>query len=313
LKSFVSTNFTTEARKLTLYIRKIFELSRKTIYSIVMKHLYRKTIVASIITSMISIAAFAQDKTTGKETKDDCPNSDAVVTTPAPVKLDEVIKSVLKLKQVQPDVAKEIPDIFDTTKIKTKMEQFYTLLFVINKFIPKEVGTDVVLDAEVVRDILTKAGVFSDRTVPGRITDIKITRYHSTEPKYSISFNQEATEVLLNKGVGFYLFRNGLCQHAQKLIFQKDFSVIVRMNSDKNIVATGFTGVDLFGKFGNRGVVSVDLNYVALRTVEFYKGTTNGKVTAYVSQEEFKKNDHNIFLRMITKYVPDKSVQPIDW
>ena len=57
----------------------------------------------------------------------------------------------------------------------------------------------------------------------------------------------------------------------------------------------------------------MDINYVELRSVEFYRGTQNGKVTAYVSDEEFKKNHHNALLRIITKLVPDRSVQPIDW
>ena len=57
----------------------------------------------------------------------------------------------------------------------------------------------------------------------------------------------------------------------------------------------------------------VDINYIEFRKVEFYKGTQDGKVTAYVSKKEFKENDHNPLLRIITRFVPDKSVQPIDW
>ena len=71
--------------------------------------------------------------------------------------------------------------------------------------------------------------------------------------------------------------------------------------------------MDLVGDFGNRGIIDVDINYVSLRSVEFYKGTVKGKVTAYVSEEEFKQNQHSPLLRLISRFVPDRSVQPIDW
>ena len=85
------------------------------------------------------------------------------------------------------------------------------------------------------------------------------------------------------------------------------------MKSNGNLLAQYFKGVDLFGDFGNRGIIDVDIEYVEFRKVEFYKGTFNGKVTAYVSEEEFKQNDHHMLLRLITRFVPDNTVQPIDW
>ena len=80
-----------------------------------------------------------------------------------------------------------------------------------------------------------------------------------------------------------------------------------------NLLVKKFDGVDLFGDFGNRGLINVDIQYVSLRSVEFFTGTMDGRVTAYVSREEFQKNNHSKLLELVTKFVPDRSVQPIDW
>lgn len=78
-------------------------------------------------------------------------------------------------------------------------------------------------------------------------------------------------------------------------------------------MVSNFKGVDLFGDFGNRGIIDVDIQYVSLKSVEFFTGTINGRVTAFVSREEFSKNKHNPLLELVTKIIPDRSVQPIDW
>lgn len=257
-----------------------------------------------------------------KEPEQNCPFSEKAVTTPAPVVLSEVEAALSELKltggekafaSITPAFRKIIADVFNLDLVKTKMEQFYTLLFEINRNIPVQKESTVKLDPKSVLKILLAAKVFSDPQVPSRIQEVTLWRHHLHQPRYTIGFDQENIEVPLNQGSGFYLYRNGLCQHAQKLIFSKSFSVTVLKNSKGRIEANDFKGADLFGRFGNRGFLDVDINFVSLRSVEFYKGTVNGKVVAYVSREEFKKNNHSPLLRFITNYVPDKTVQPIDW
>lgn len=256
-----------------------------------------------------------------KETVEDCPNSESAVTMPAPVSVSELMNAIMELRlstgptavEVHEDLSKQVAEIFDTTLVKTKMEQFYSLLYALSRNIPKEKGTKIDFEPHSVRKVLIAAAVFSDPSVPNRIQKVSISRHHFHEPRYTITFDQDQTTVNLNKGQGFFLFRNGLCQHAKSLIFEKNFSVTVKKNQKGHVLASEFKGVDLFGRFGNRGMIDVDINYVALKAVEFYKGTVNGKVTVYVSREEFEKNNHSPLLKFITSFVPDRTVQPIDW
>ncbi len=257
----------------------------------------------------------------GSNNPEACPDGDRAVTKPAPVVISSVLESMASLKTTEgkpahdlsTELVRKVHDIFDHNKVKTKMAQFYSLLYVINEQIPIEQGKSVSLDGSTTRPILIKSAVFTDPEIPNHIQKVTIDRSKLDEPKYEVTFDQDQTLVPLNKGEGFYLFRNGLCQHAQKLIFQKTFTVSLYINSKGNLVAKNFKGVDLFGAFGNRGLFDVDINYVELRSVEFYKGTPDGKVTVYVSKEEFKKNEHNPILRFITRLVPDRTIQPIDW
>ncbi|MFH1262855.1 MAG: hypothetical protein V1495_05365 [Pseudomonadota bacterium] len=247
--------------------------------------------------------------------------SEAAVTVPAPVSVPVILEALGKLKtkegkpafELTVPTADEVRTTFDTTKVKTKMEQFYSLLYLIAQYLPKEFGNVVTLDATAVRDVLLASAVFRTTDLPNRICEVKIERYDREQPRYEVFFDGSDIFLPLNNGEGFRLYRNGLCQHAQKLIFRNRFSFQLKRLGDGNLVARYFTGVDLFGVFGNRGIVDVDINYIELRSVEFYRGTRNGKVTAYVSDEEFKKNEHNFLLRLVTKFVPDRSVQPIDW
>jgi len=251
-----------------------------------------------------------------------CPKgSESAVTLPAPVEPSAVLEGMASLKtldgkltiDLSADLVGAVHHIFDAAKVKTKMEQFYRLLHVIALHAAPSLGDELTLDAPAVRNLLLKAAVFSDPGIPSKIMSVAIDRDDRDEPEYAVTFSDEETSVPLNRGEGFYLFRNGKCQHAQKLIFRQTFSFQLSMNRKNNLLAKNFRGVDLFGDFGNRGAFDVDIQYVSLRAVEFYQGTNLGKVTVYVSREEFKKNKHNLLLRMITRIVPDRSVQPIDW
>lgn len=259
--------------------------------------------------------------TFGARSADDrpCPSADVAVTKPGAVDLVTLTDAALALRDTdgKPIVAdadglrSDLIDVFGTDRVTTKMEQFYTLLFSLAaRAQPATVPR--FLDPADVRKILLTAAVFTDPVVPAQIAAVSLARKKG-DPTYTLSFQGEKTEIPLNGGQGFHLYRNGLCQHAQKLIFGRSFGVTLSKTKKGNTVAKDFRGVDLFGVFGNRGVIDVDIRYVALRAVEFFRGTTDGRVTAYVSDEEFKKHDHSMLLRLVTKYVPDKSVQPIDW
>lgn len=250
-----------------------------------------------------------------------CPDLTQPPTTPAPVNLLALYKAIKKLQTghgqpaltLSQKMKGEVQEIFDTTRVTTKMEQFYALLYSIARNLSPNLGSIVKLKAEPVRNVLLQSKVFTNPTLPNQIKSIEIQRYDKEEPRYEVTFSGPTIALPLNNGEGFYLFRNGLCQHVQKLIFQNRFSFKLKRLRNENLAARYFKGVDFFGDFGNRGVIDIDMNYIGLHSVEFYRGSRDGKVTAYVSDEEFKRNKHSFLLRIITKFVPDRSVQPIDW
>jgi hypothetical protein len=251
--------------------------------------------------------------------QESCPGAETT-TTPAAVDISN-LKSAIgalstpsqkKIIVSTPEFSKLIESTFDLLDIKTKMEQFYSLLWIL----AQKLSTQKILSASFtqssVENVLLASKVFSDPAVPGQIKTIEFDVSNANKPKFSVSFARKGIEIPLNQGKGFFLFRNGKCQHAQKLIFDQTFTFEMKKNLG-NLMVTNFQGVDLFGDFGNRGVIDVDIQYVSLRSVEFFTGTPNGRVTAYVSREEFSKNKHNVLLELVTRIVPDRSVQPIDW
>lgn len=248
-----------------------------------------------------------------------CPSSDNPVTSPAPVNVAELQQKIHALKDESgkafspsPSFDEKIKNAFDTANIKTKMEQFYTMLWLISEELNAQKIKNVSFTARTMQEVLLSSKVFTDASIPSRIQTIRFRRTEGGAAECTVQFANANIEVPLNQGDGFYLFRNGKCQHAQKLVFDKIFSFQMKKNLG-NMMVTDFKGVDLFGDFGNRGFVDVDIQYVSLQSVEFLGGTVNGRVTAYVSREEFKKNEHNALLQWVTKFVPDRSVQPIDW
>ena len=250
-----------------------------------------------------------------------CPRGEVAATSPAPVDLAALEEALRSLTQADGTLALHWTDAlmtdlrrtFDTQQTKTKMEQFYRLLHLIQAGSRNGGRTLVGFDAVGARKILLTSGVFSDPSVPSRIQGISANLLGDDSARFEVTFGDKGTELPLNRGTGFFLFRNGKCQHARSIIFDRAFSFETKINRKKNLVVSDFRGVDLFGNFGNRGVFDLDIQYVALRAVEFYAGTNLGRVTAYVSREEFARNKHNVLLELVTRFVPDNSVQPIDW
>jgi hypothetical protein len=125
-------------------------------------------------------------------------------------------------------------------------------------------------------------------------------------------FEKPEVRLPLNHGWGFGIVREGMCQHAKALVFYGGFTFALQRNGE-SLDVFDFDGVDLYGHFGTRGLVDIDINYVSVKSVEFLKGTPLGLVRAKVSRREFEVNQHSFWLRVITRFVTDKSLQPIDW
>jgi hypothetical protein len=246
--------------------------------------------------------------------------SEQAVTAPAPVNMGQVVLDAYNLEDAQGkrifrgphrSMEQEMTHLFDLSVPRSKLEQFYTMLFYTSRY-ASHPGDEITLDVASARNLLLSSKVFSDPEFPRQITRIHLTRKNPARPCYQVAFDTPEVWLPLNKGAGFGVVRQGMCQHAKSLVFYGGFSFCLAMQ-DGNLEVSDFENVDLWGTFGSRGFINLDINYVSVKSVEFLKGNALGLVKAKVSRKEFEVNQHFFLIELITKFVTDKSIQPIDW
>ncbi len=207
-----------------------------------------------------------------------------------------------------------IDDIFESTPRKTKLEQFFQLLSLIQRQLPRERNQVVVHPPSITR-VLLAAKVFTDPSFPKKITAVSLTNDGSkSSPLYRVEFSSDEVRFPINGGKGFASWEQGMCQSAKELVFYPRFSFRLRTaRNSKNLIVDDFDKVQIFGQFGTRGLFDIDLAYVDLEKVEFIAGTDQGKVTARVAKREFKENPHSGLFRLIGRLIPNTARQRIDW
>jgi hypothetical protein len=242
------------------------------------------------------------------------------VTVPAQVDLGQVLRDVHALRDSRqvplfrgPNRAldRALETLFDSSAPRSKLEQFYTLLFHIARY-ASHPGDEIAFDVPSALTLLLSSKVFSGPEFPRQIVGIQLNRADRARPRYQVTFGKPEVWLPLNQGLGFGVFREGMCQHAKALVFYGSFGFALAMTGGQLIVSD-FDNVDLWGTFGTRGWVDIDLNYVSVKSVEFLNGHGMGLVRAKVSRREFEVNQHFFLFELIARFVTDKSVQPIDW
>jgi len=245
---------------------------------------------------------------------------ETVAVGPDEFSIDQVLTDVYALidsenvklfKSKDEDMDKKLMELFDVSILRSKLEQFYTMLFYISKYASIE-KDEIVIDRDSTIKLLISSKVFTDLEFPNNISNVYLSRKILENPVYKVSFNNDRVELGLNYGDGYGISRVGMKQEAQALVFYGSFSFKLREKGE-NVEAYDFDGVDLYGNFGSRGFINVDINYVAVKSVEFHKASEMALVKAKVSRREFEINKHTWLLGLVTKFVTDKSLQPLDW
>ncbi len=246
--------------------------------------------------------------------------SEPVSLKPAEFDIDQVLNDVyalvdsenLKLfNQKNEEMDKELTALFDVSILRSKLEQFYTMLYHISKYATIE-KDEFNIDRDLTIKLLVSSEVFSDEEFPKNISNVFLSRKNKKNPFYKVTFNSDRVELGLNYGDGYGISRVGMEQEAQALVFYGSFSFKLKKNKE-NVEAYEFDGVDLYGNFGSRGFVNVDINYVAVKSLESHKASEMALVKAKVSRKEFEVNNHTWLLGLVTRFVTDKSLQPLDW
>jgi hypothetical protein len=251
--------------------------------------------------------------------------ADTAITTPAPVKIDEVVNAALSLKEdgktaplefhAVPVFKDKIRALFQTTQPTSKLHQFFHALHLIG--VHTKLDRPIVFSLPTVRRALEAAKVFPNPKFFDYTTSVRMRPVHSNQyQQYAvdIGYSMNPMNLPLNNGKGFGMYRDGKCQLAKSLTFYGSFSFRTRELDNGNLLVYDYKNVDLYGEFGaHTWLIDVDLNYVALEEIEFLKGTNKGRVKCYVSRKEFEINNHSTLLKIVTSIVPDNSVQVIDW
>ncbi len=247
-------------------------------------------------------------------------NFETVTVKPDEFSIDQVLNDVYALvdsenvklfKNKNEDMDNELIELFDVSILRSKLEQFYTMLFYISKYASIE-RNEIVIDRDSTIKLLISSKVFTDLKFPNNISNVYLSRKSPEKPFYKVSFDSDRVELGLNYGDGYGISRVGMRQRAEALVFYGSFSFKLREKGE-NVEAYDFDGVDLYGNFGSRGIVNVDINYVAVKSVEFHKASEMALVKAKVSRREFEINKHTWLLGLVTRFVTDKSLQPLDW
>ncbi len=253
---------------------------------------------------------------------DACPGGDSPPTPILKVDLPALVTALEGLKDSKgrgvwtttPETTAGLKEIFEAVPPKTKLEQFFQLLLLIQQELGQE-RLPAIVDTPGIIDVLLAARVFTDPSFPRRITRVELKRDDPGRPPlYKVDFSESEVRFPINQGSGFATWDQGMCQIAKELIFYPGFSFRLRKaRNSKNLVVDNFRKVEIFGQFGTRKVFSIDLNYVDLVKVEFIRGTDQGKVKARVAQREFKENKHSRLFKFIGSLIPNTSKQRIDW
>ncbi len=246
--------------------------------------------------------------------------SEHAVTTPAPVDLAEVLRDIYALEDTHHaklfaardgTLEAALAALFDPAVPKSKLEQFYTMLFYLAQHAAFPDG-EVTIEVTAGQRLLQSSKVFSDPEFPRRIVQIRLSRKDPARPHYQVTFDRPVVWLPLNGGQGFGVYREGMCQHAKALVFYGGFSFSLARKG-RALQVDDFDKVDLWGAFGTRGLLTLDINYVSVKSVEFENGNALGLVRGKVSRKEFAVNPHSFLLELVTRFVTDSSRQPIDW
>ncbi len=269
-----------------------------------------------------SFIFFTHTHTWADDIDEKCPGAKAPPTPILKVDLNKITAALENIRSTEgkalyktnPENEAQLKKIFESTPQKTKLEQFFQLLFLLQNNVNKQ-ELPIVVEPPSITEVLMAARVFTDPAFPKKIIRVTLQLDDpQRNPYYTVDFSEPEVRFAVNEGKGFSAWDQGMCQIAKDLIFYTGFSFRIRNSRiNRNLVVDDFNKVQIYGTFGSRKMFDIDLNYLDLEKVEFVDGTDQGKVKARVAKREFKENKHSGFFKFIGSMIPNTSQQRIDW
>ncbi len=136
--------------------------------------------------------------------------SEPVSLKPEEFDINQVIEDVYALidsenvklfDQKIEEMDKELIALFDVSILRSKLEQFYTMLYYISKYATIE-KDEFNIDRDLTIKLLLSSEVFSDEEFPENISNVFLSRKISKNPFYKVTFSSDRVELGLNYGDG---------------------------------------------------------------------------------------------------------------
>lgn len=281
----------------------------------------RKVFLRSLtLCALLFFVIFLMDRLEAKDIR--CPGVDSPPPRVLQVSLKELELALSELKDEHSrplwknteKSKKKLEEVFESIPSKTKLEQFFQLLFLIQNQVEASQLPLKVQTQGIVKVLLT-AKVFTRPDFPKKITSVILEKGNKhAPPLITVNFSDTEVRFPLNEGHGFAAWDQGMCQTAKELVFYPGFSFRLRKaRNSKNLVVDHFDKVEIFGEFGTRQIFFIDLRYVDLEKVEFINGTDEGKVKVRVAEREFRENKHSSLFQFVGSLIPSTTRQRIDW
>src|SRR3990167_8028141 len=153
---------------------------------------------------------------------DRCPGA---YSSPPPVlkadipKISDALDSLQKVLGVPiweaaDDYPERLRNIFGTIPQKTKLEQFFRLLFLLPERIPPQ-KLPLTVKPPGITDVLLSAKVFTTPDFPKKITSVTLSKDRAGKTSWLVSFSDSEVRFPINKGAGFDAWDQGMCQVAK--------------------------------------------------------------------------------------------------
>ena len=150
--------------------------------------MFRNSTCLCLMLLLLTIPVFASDS-----------KSNQSITKSTEFSINQVLDDLYALvdtegvklfKEKNKEMDKELKTLFDASILRSKLEQFYTMLFYISKYASIEKDA-LFFDRQSTIKLLISSEVFTNREFPRRISKVYLSRHNRKNPSYKVFFDSD--------------------------------------------------------------------------------------------------------------------------